>query len=535
MIYIFGHRKPDTDSICAALSLSYLKNQLGFKTEPMALGHINNETKFVLDTFNLKAPKYLNDVKLQIKDINYHKNCFLNELVSINEGYNYMKKYGLTGLPIVDKNNILTGLVTLKELAKELIEGNFTLLNTSYDNILKTLKGEAILKYDEEIIGNVLAASFRSTTFMETVKLNNKDILIVGDRHSILEYAVKSKVKLIVVVGDGLIKEEHLQLAKDNKVNIIKTAYDTYHTTKLINLSNYIKTVSFSETPISFEQNEYYSHFMDVANKLKHTNYPIIDKDNHCLGLLPMTLANNKNPKEVILVDHNEKEQSVDGLDEATILEVVDHHKLGTLATTLPINFRNMAVGSSNTIIYNIYKESKISIPTNIAGAMLSGIISDTLMLKSPTTTLLDKEAVMNLEKIAGVDYLKYGLAMFKFGSSLIGKSKEEIIYEDFKKFNYNDENIGIGQVFTTDIDYIMNEKEEYISILNNISLHNNYEIVALFITDVIKNGSYILFNDKALSVLMDSFDLNDLKQGHYFDGIVSRKKQIIPVILENL
>lgn len=534
-VYIFGHKKPDTDSICASISLAYLKNKLGMKCEPKALGNINNETKFVLNYFNLKEPKYLNDVKLQIKDVDYIKNCYVNEKESINNSYKYMKEKGLSGLPIVDDNKKLSGLVTLKELAKELIQGDFTVLDTSYNNIIDTLDGAEVLKFDEEIKGNILVAAFRSATFVENINLTNNDILIVGDRVSILEYAIKSKVKLIIVVGSLQIKEEHLKQALNNKVNIIRTPYDTYHTTKLINLCNYIKNVSFSPTPICFDQNEYYTVFDEIYNKTRHTNYPVINKKGECLGLLPIQFANNKHPKKVILVDHNEKQQSVDGLSEAEIVEVVDHHKLGTLATTLPINFRNMAVGSTNTIIYNIYKENKIEIPREIAGALISGIISDTLLLKSPTTTKLDKEAVKELEKIAQVNYQKYGMEMFKAGSSLIGKTKEEIIYEDFKKFSYNEQNIGIGQVFTMDIDYIMEQKEEYIELLNNIAINNNYKIVALFITNIISEGSYVLFSEKSLGTLKESFKIDDLKQGHYLEKIVSRKKQIIPPILEIL
>jgi len=533
--YIFGHKKPDTDSICASISLSYLKNKLGIKCEPKSLGNINNETKFVLKYFGLPEPKYLNDVKLQIKDVDYIKHCYVNEKESINNSYEYMKSLGLSGLPIVDDNKKLTGLVTLKELAKELIQGDFDFLDTSYDNIIDTLKGEEVLRFDDEIKGKITVASFRSTTFMDSIELTNNDILIVGDRHSILEYAVKSKVKLIIVVGSLKVKDEHYELAKNNKVNIIRTQYNSYHTAKLINLCNYIKNVSFSSTPICFDRNEYYSYFEEIANKTKHTNYPIINKKGECLGLLPITLASSKHPKKVILVDHNEKSQSVDGIDEAQIVEVIDHHKLGTLSTMLPINFRNMAVGSTNTIIYNIYKENKIEIPKEIAGALISGIISDTLMLKSPTSTTLDREAVLELEKLAQVDYIQYGMEMFKAGSSLKGKTKEEIIYEDFKKFSYNEENIGIGQVFTTDIDYIMFDEEEYIKLLNNISINNDYKIVALFITDIINEGSYILFNDNSLDILKESFKLNGLKQGLYLKGIVSRKKQIIPPILETL
>ena len=311
-----------------------------------------------------------------------------------------MNRNDLTGLPIVDNNKKLVGLVTLKELAKDLIQGNFTRLRTSYKNIVETLNGEEILKFDEEIEGNIMAAAFRSATFIQNIKVNQDDILIVGDRNNILEYVITSKVKLIILVGDGELSQHNFELAKLNKVNIIKTKYDTYRTTKLINLSNYIETVAASN-PTVIQNVDYYTYFKEIIDKTKHTNYPVVNKKGECLGLFPITLTGLKNRKKVILVDHNEKTQSVDGLEEADIVEVVDHHKLGTLATAIPINFRNMAVGSTNTIIYNLFKESNVEIPQNIAGIMLSGILSDTLLLKSPTTTELDKEVVNHLEKMS--------------------------------------------------------------------------------------------------------------------------------------
>ena len=523
--YVFGHRRPDTDSVCASISLSYLKNKLGLKTEPRTLGEINKETKFVLKYFNLKQPKYLNDVKLQIKDIEYKKNCYMNSKESINKAFNYMNENELSGLPIVDDNKKLYGLVTLKELARELIQGDFTKLRTSYDNLLETLDGVELLRFDEEIEGNVMTGAYRSTTIIQSVKMTNNDIL---------EYAINCQVKLIILVGNGEISEHNFELAKEKRINIIQTSYDTYHTTKLVSLSNYIENVCFT-SPTCVDENDYYTYFKEISNKTKHTNYPVLNQKGDCLGLFPITLSSLKKPKKVILVDHNEKEQSVEGLDEATILEVVDHHKLGTVATTLPINFRNMAVGSSNTIIYNLFKENKVIIPSNIAGAMLSGILSDTLILKSPTTTRLDIEAANELASIAAVDYQEYGIAMFKAGSSLEGIDKEDIIYQDFKNFNYNNDKIGVGQVFTTDVDYILNNQDEYVTLLNKIALENNYKIVLLFITDIIKNGSYILYNDLASNIIMESYKLDSIKEGHYLKDIVSRKQQMIPPILETL
>lgn len=531
-IYIFGHKKPDTDSVTSSIALSYLKNQLGLKTEPRVLGDINNETKFALDYFHVAEPKYLNDVKLQIKDVNYHQDYFIRENSSIKEAYEYMQKKEITGVPLVDEKNKFVNLVTVKTIVKNLISGNFEDLNTSYENILNTLNGEEILKFDKEINGKVTVASFRSTTFMNSISLSDNDILIVGDRHSIIEYAVNSKIKLLIVTGNGYIKEEHLDIAKKNKVNIIRTDLSTFHTTKIINLSNYIKTLTKEIEPYTFNYDDYYDDFIDKSYKLKHNNYPVIDKSGKCFGLIRITDIDDKKRKKVILVDHNELEQSVDGIEEAEILEIIDHHKIGNFSSILPINFRNMPVGSTNTIIYSLYKENNIEIPENIAGLMLSGILSDTLIFKSPTTTLFDREAVYDLEKIAKVDASKYGIEMLKSGSSLKGKTLEEIIYTDFKNFNVNNKKIAVCQIFTAEPETVKIDKQKYIDILNNIAKHNEYYIVCFLVTDIIKNGSYFYFNDSAKTILDNCFGIEEFYQGYYIDGCVSRKKQVIPPII---
>lgn len=536
-VYVFGHKKPDTDSVAAAITTSYYINEThkNMKASPRVLGHLNNETKFILNYFNVPSPKYLNDVRLQIRDVNFKKNFYLEKHHSIMECYNYMLNNNTSGVPIVDNERNLLGIVTLKEIAKELITGNFDYLHTSYDNLLKTLNAREILRFDDEIDANIMAASFRSTTFLNNIELDNNTALIVGDRHSIIEYAIASKVKLIIVVGNGEIKLSHLKVAKENKVNIIKTPLSTFEVTKLINMSNYIDTLNIGPSAVTFNLFDYLSDFNEIANRVRHTNYPIVDKDNKCLGMLRINDIVDKKRKKVILVDHNEESQSVDGLDEAEIIEVIDHHRLGTIATTLPINFRNMAVGSTNTILYLMYKERNIEIPRHIAGLMLSAIISDTLLLKSPTTTKIDREAVLALANYLEIDYKEYGIKMFEAGSELKDKTKEEIIYHDFKLFHVEDKQIGVGQIFTTSFNYDEKDILEYQKLLDNISLNNNYIVVALFITDIIKNGSYIIYNSKAEKIMSEAFDLDNIKQGIFLKDIVSRKKQMIPQMIEVL
>ncbi len=534
-IYIFGHRKPDTDSVSAAISYANLKKELGFNVEPRILSSINKETKYALNYFKVKEPKYLNDVKLQLKDVNYHKGYFLNEKKSIYDSYLYMLNEGLTGVPIVDDKNKFKGIVTIKDLAHAFIDTKVEALETSYDNLLKVLKAEEINKKDDEIIGNILAASYRSTTFINTVKLTSDDILIVGDRHSVIEYAVNAKVKMIILSGYSEIKDEHINIAKENGVNIIRSSYDTYHIAKLISLSNYIRTMKrTTKDAVYFDENSYVDDILDVNKKLRHTNYPVINsKSGKCLGLLRITDLDSKNPKKVILVDHNEEKQSVEGLDEAEIIEIVDHHNLSSLSTSSPINFRNMAVGSSCTIVYSLYKEKNITIPKEIAGLMLSGIISDTLILRSPTTTDLDREAVKELSTIAGVNYEEYGLNLIKAGTSLEGMSHEDVIYNDFKLYTVDDKTLGIGQFFTTNFDEIKKEMNEYLDTLDREAEDNNYSLIALYITDIIKNGSYVLYNRKAADIMRMAYD-EDIEEGSYIQDCVSRKKNVVPLIMSS-
>ncbi len=533
--YIFGHKNPDTDSVTAAISLSYLKNKLNDNTIPAVLGEINKETKFVLEQFNTKLPTFLNDVKLQIKDIRYKKDIYINEKDSINEAFNYMNKMNFTMIPVVNDEKNLVGLVSMKDIAKnELSDGNEKLC-TSYDNIAQTLNGKSTTKFDEEINGNIVVALLKSTTFIQNIKLTSNDILIVGDRHSIIEYAIECGVKLIIISKDGEIKPSHLETAKKKKINIIQTSFDTFKVVKLINACNYVKTITLTKNVLSFDENDTVNNFIDLANKTKYSNYPVINKNNECLGLLRLADIADQNKKKVILVDHNSVEQSVDGLNEAEIIEIIDHHNIGSIGTSNPINFRNMPVGSSCTIIYNMYKERKVEIPKEIAGLMLSGIISDTLILMSPTTTDMDRNAVKELAQIANVDYSSYGMQMFKAGSSLEGMSKTDILYNDFKKFTINNKKLGIGQIFTMDVDDIKKDIDEFVKMLDEVCENEDYTAIALFITDIINNGSYLIHNTNSKELVEKAYNLKDATQMTYLPGFVSRKKQMLPNLLNEL
>lgn len=533
-VYVIGHKKPDTDSVTAAINLSYLRNKMGYNTVPMILGEINNETKFVLNYFKVKKPKYLNDVRLQIKDLNYNKNNFLNKSTSVYDSFAYMNSQLISNIPIIDDDFSFLGSVSMKDIAKDMICGNNEYLDASFENILNTIDGKELLRFDENIKGKILVASYRSTTFIQNVKITPETILIVGDRHSIIEYAVNSGAKLIILTGSSRIHDEHLEIAKKNKVNVIKTDLNTFNSAKLISLSKNINELVKNDEVICFNETDDVNDFIAIANKMKYSNFPVVDKDNKCKGIVKLAHTADKNKKKVILVDHNEYEQSVDGLDEAEIVEIIDHHKIGTIGTSAPINFRNMPVGSTNTILFMLFKENNIEIPKHIAGLMMSGVISDTLLFASPTTTETDKMVVEELSKIIGIDYREYAMEMFKAGSTLEGKTEEEIFYTDFKNFSIEGRKVGVSQISTVSADSILNNAEKYIKLINDLAKNSEYDIVALFVTDILKNGSYIFYNDNSCDILDECFG-HDLVQGKYLDGIVSRKKQVIPAIMERL
>ena len=534
-VLIFGHRKPDTDSVCGAISLSYLKNQVGVASEPRILSEINLETAFALKKFGISVPKYLNDVKLQIKDIKYKKKYYVEENTSIYDTYKFIYDKKITGIPLINNNKKFIGYVSLKEIANELIISDSNSLDTTFDNIANTLNASSVLKFDDDIKGNTLAVALPYRMFISNIPLDENSIVIVGNREHIIDHALKNKIKLLIIINNRELTDAEFKLAQENKVNIIITPYDTFKTARMITLANPIKSIKRASSTVCFNTQDYLSDFLDVSSKVKHTNYPILNSNGTCDGMLRVIDTNELSKKKVILVDHNDPGQSVEGLEEAEILEIVDHHNIGSISTHNPINFRNMSVGSVNTIIYTLYMEYGGKIPKDIAGIMLSGIISDTLLFASPTTTELDKKAAAVLAKIAGVNMDEYGMELLASGVSIKGLTIDEVIYKDFKNYTAGEYKAGIGQVFTTTFNDYVNDIDKYVKRLNEIADNNNYKVVCLFVTDFINNNSYALFNSEAASILSEAYNIDNIKEGELLKGFVSRKKQIVPNVLDIL
>ncbi len=533
-IYVFGHKNPDTDSVCSAIALAYLKEAQGIHCVPKVIGPINRGTKWALDYFNVPAPSYINDVKVQIKDVKYSKKAYVNENESINDAINFMREKDLTAVPLVNDSNILTGYITLKELAKYLIGDKRDLIDTNIKHLIKTLNAKIITNYDHEFKGQIQTCPVSSETFIKENTLKKDDIVVVGDRYKILEYAIDSHVELIILSGNKVLPKELLSKAIKNKVNIITSSYTSFELCNKLSLANYIKTINKTPHPKTIDINSYYQDFLNISKKLNYNNYPVVNKNNECLGVLKLIDSSTYDKKKVILVDHNNYEQSVEGLDEAEILEVFDHHNIGNIGTTTPIYFTCRPVGCTATIIFDRFEKDKVECPREIAGLLLSAVISDTLLFTSPTTTEVDIELAKKMAKIAKVDINEYGIEFLKASSSVKGLSVSELINQDFKSYMINNKQYGICQITTMDFDEIKDTIPDIVSKLNEMS-ENLYEGVLIFITDIIKQGSYVLYNDDSKALVENAFELNDLYEGLFIPELISRKKQMLPAIMKLL
>ncbi len=518
--YIFGHRNPDTDSVCSAIGLSYLKNKLGYKTRPCVLSSLNLETQYVLNYFNTSEPMFLNDVRMKVSDLDYYHNFYILDNSSIYDAFIKMRNIEVSKIPVIDKNKKLLGMISMTSISKRLMSENNMVIDTMYKDIVSVLVGKGIVKVDNHIIGKV-------RLFNPNTSYSMNDIVIINNSDDLKKIENK-KIKMIIIPNNYSCD---ISMLEKNKINVIISSLDTIEIINRIVFSNSIKSLvnNYKVEPILEDMS--FNEFVKINNRCNYSYYPVINRKGESLGLIKYANIDYNKKKNVILVDHNSYEQSAIGIEEANILEIIDHHNISNIITNSPISFRNMPLGSTCTIVYTMFKENGISIPKNIAGLLLSGILSDTLVLNSPTTTKVDKDAVNHLAKLCKVDYKKYGFDMINYGSNLANKSKEEILYNDFKKYSTKDGKIGLGQIFSTDISNIKKELSDYIDMLNKVKDNNDYVFVCLFITDIIKNGTYVIYSDGAKEILDIAFSDN-ISECYFFPQILSRKLQVLPSIL---
>lgn len=533
---IFGHKNPDTDSVCSAIAYSYLKNRLNEATEPKVLGDIKNEANYVLDFFNVPQPEILNDVKSQVKDTPFYKSIPIDENNSYLKAFKMMDQNKLNTIAITDENNYLKGILSVRDIAMELIKGDFTLLNSIFNNLLIQLEANVLvaagLNNTSEIKGKISVA----TEYYQSIDVpyNHEDIVITGDVFDLIERLIKWKTGLIIICSDTKIPESIIDLAESNSVSIIQTHKNTYEVSKLIQQCNSVKNIMKKHDILKLCVDDYLTDVKEEISNTNYRNYPIVDAAGKYLGLIDRKSMYATSKKNVILVDHNEENQSVYGLNEAHILEIIDHHKLGGLTSIEPIHFINYPVGSTCTIVYQQFNINDIEIPYDIAGLLISGILSDTLYFKSPTCTHFDITAVRELNKITNLDLEIHFSNMYKAACSTEGLTIEELLYTDSKEFTNVNEKFRVSQFFTSDLDYINKNLDEILEKMKKESESKNYFMYLLAVTDIIKEGSSLYYYCNDDNFISRAFGC-DNAQGDFIKDIVSRKKQIIPQILSEL
>ena len=447
-----------------------------------------------------------------------------------------MDENSLNTIAITDVNNYLTGILSIKDIAMELIRGDFKNLNSVFNNILVQLEASILvsanLHKDSSIIGNISVATDYHGSLNNSY--NKNDIVITGDIFPLIEKLLEYNVGMIIICSETVIPEEIVNTAQVKNIAVIQTNKDTYAVSKIIQQCNSVKNIMKKNEIVKLNINDYLTDVKEEIANTNYRNYPIVDSDGKYLGFLDRKSLSATSRKKVILVDHNEENQSVYGLNEANVVEIIDHHKLGGLTSVEPINFLNYPVGSTCTIVYQQYEFNKIGIPENIAGILISGILSDTLSFKSPTCTHYDIIAVKELNKIAKLNLEEHFSNMYKAACSTENLTIEELLYTDSKEFTNINEKFRISQFFTSDLEFIESNSIEIMGKLKYESENKNYFLFLLAVTDIIKEGSYLYYFCRDNNFISRAFNCNDA-QGVFAENIVSRKKQIIPQIISEL
>lgn len=541
-VYITGHKNPDSDSICAALAYAEYKNANGdINAIPVRLGEINRETKFILEYFGVSAPTLLETVRLSVEDLNFDKIAPISPDISLRMALELMKKNNLNSLPVIDENEQLAGIVTISDIIGAYIDvwdnGILGKSGTSIDNIIDTLSAKTVMipHNMKPITGKLLVLAMEPKSIGGYIEEN--DIVICGDRKDAQELAINKGIALMIVTGNVEVEEEIISLAEEKGVIIISTPHDTFTTSRLIAQSVPISHVMTRDSLIVFNLDDLVDNVRETMSQTRFRSYPVIDDDNNnkVVGLISRYHLISSMKKKVILVDHNERSQSVDGLEECEILEIIDHHRVADVFTGNPIYFRNEPVGSTSTIIASILFENGRRPSKKMAGILSAAIISDTLLFKSPTSTNVDKMILERLARIADLDVEEFAMEMFKAGTSLVGRTPQELLKQDFKTFTIEEDNIGIAQVYTMDPESLKDMKTDLISLMEERARERGYSIFILMLTDIFKEASEMVVVGKNKELVAKAFGKTLVNNSFYAPGVLSRKKQVVPPITTTL
>lgn len=539
-VWVIGHKNPDTDSICAAIAYADLKNKTGKgKYEARRAGQINEESKYVLEYFGIPSPEFVSDVGAQVKDIEIRETPGSSSNISLKTAWETMKAQNVVTLPITNQNGLLEGLIITGDIATSYMDvyDNRILAKarTQYKNIAETLEGEVHTGNPHGYFtkGKVVAAT-ESPELMEEY-IEDDDMVILGNRYEVQLCAIEMNASCIIVCSDAKVSKTIQKLADDRGCVIITTPYDTYTVARLINQSMPVKYFMRRDHLITFETEEYVDDVREIMSRERHRDFPIIDETGKYVGMISRRNLLNMKRKQVILVDHNEKTQAVDGLDGAEILEIIDHHRLGSLETISPVFFRNQPLGCTSTIIYQMYQEQGVTIPQEIAGLLCSAIISDTLMFRSPTCTQLDKQAAEALAEIAGLTIEEHAKGMFQAGSNFKAKTPEEILYQDFKTFSSGETEFGVGQLNAMSDEELQEVKEKLLPYIKQVQSERKLDLVYVMLTNILEESSELIFvGESAKETAEGAFHGHAIDKGGslWLKGVVSRKKQLIPALM---
>ncbi|WP_346890208.1 putative manganese-dependent inorganic diphosphatase [Clostridium sp. UBA1056] len=536
-VYITGHRNPDSDSICAAIAYSEFKNKTQrINAIPIRLGEISRETQFILDYFGVEPPQLVQTVKPQIVDLKIDTVAPIASDISLKMAWSIMKKKNIKTLPVIYPNEKLAGIVSVSNLASSYLDiwDNYVLAKskTKLSNILETLSAQIVYLSDEnlELKGKVVVSMMEPN---DRNLIEAEDICICGDREVVQEFVLKCNARLMIITNNTTPSEKIIELAKEKGCTIISTPYDSFTAARLIPQSIPIEYVMTKNNVITFSTNDFIEDIKDIMLETRYRSYPVLDEDGSVVGSISRYHLITQQRKKVILVDHNEKTQSVDGLEDANILEIIDHHRIGDIQTGQPIYFRNEPVGSTSTIVANIFFENGIRPSKKVAGLLCGAIISDTLLLKSPTATIVDEIILKRLAEIASIDIEKFAQEMFKAGTSLEGKSPKELLYQDFKIFNIGNFKVGVGQITTTYMDGFSPLIDDLKTLMDEKVTQGKFDIIILMVTDIFKSSSLFIVCGEHKEVFSRAFNIKLNKGTAYLDKIVSRKKQVIPPLTE--
>lgn len=540
-VYIVGHKNPDTDSICSAIAYAYLKNVCNDDCVyiPARAGQVNQETQYVLNAFHTEPPMYLHDVMTDVRDIEMNDVEGVTQDVSLKKAWHLMRDRGDVTLPVIEGHK-LTGIITIGDIATAYMDvydnGILSRAKTSYKNILETL-GAQMLVGDEDGCfesGDVVIATANPDVLEDYI--HPGDMVILGNRYETQLCAIEMGAACVLVTMGAKVSKTIQIFAAEHNCVLINTPYDTATVARLVNQSMPIGHFMKRERLTTFKITDKTEDIRAIMKKKRYHDFPVLDEDDNYVGMISRRMLLNLRRKQLILVDHNELSQTVDGIEFADIREIIDHHRIGTLETVSPVYFRNQPLGCTATIVYQMYQEKRVEIPKNIAGLMMAAIISDTLMFRSPTVTEVDKAAAYRLSEICGVEPEEFAVDMFGAGSNLGDKPAEEIFKQDNKSFSANGFDFNVGQINSMNSIELDEVKEKIIPYIRETFSKLNVDMCFFMLTNIVYEKTELLcFGDKAEELVREAFRLPKEQKRFVLKSLVSRKKQLIPAFVSVL